>query len=138
MQEEPREGQKRPTHAGVVAFRFSDSEPRYLLITASARPDEWVLPKGHIEQGETADEAALREVSEEAGIDGTLVGHLCTQEFDAVGESVRVAWQLLEVQDERPSPEGRHKRWGTLPEVLASASFDNQREVIVRADARVG
>ena len=52
------------------------------------------------------------------------------------GEAVDVA--LVEVQDERPSPEGRHKRWGTLPEVLASASFDNQREVIVRAGARVG
>jgi diadenosine hexaphosphate hydrolase (ATP-forming) len=33
----------------------------------------WVFPKGHIEEGETSEAAALREVEEEAGVDAELV-----------------------------------------------------------------
>ena len=33
----------------------------------------WVFPKGHIEQGETSEAAALREVAEEAGVQAELV-----------------------------------------------------------------
>lgn len=42
---------------------------------------EIVLPKGHIEVGETAVEAALREVSEETGVDAALAGWAGTSTF---------------------------------------------------------
>jgi 8-oxo-dGTP pyrophosphatase MutT (NUDIX family) len=48
---------------------------RFLLIHKPRRRDAWQLPQGGIEAGETAGEAAIRELSEEAGIhDVTLLG----------------------------------------------------------------
>jgi 8-oxo-dGTP pyrophosphatase MutT (NUDIX family) len=37
--------------------------------------NRWDLPKGHVEEGETTDQAALREVREETGVEATLVGN---------------------------------------------------------------
>jgi 8-oxo-dGTP pyrophosphatase MutT (NUDIX family) len=50
----------------------------------------WSLPKGHIEQGETAEQAAVREVEEETGIIGRVVAPLGTIDFWFVAEDRRV------------------------------------------------
>jgi 8-oxo-dGTP pyrophosphatase MutT (NUDIX family) len=50
----------------------------------------WSLPKGHIEEGETAAEAAIREINEETGIDGRIVEELGTIAFWFVVEDKRV------------------------------------------------
>ena len=41
----------------------------------------WSLPKGHVEQGESETQTAVREVAEETGITGTVVGKLGTIDF---------------------------------------------------------
>ena len=50
----------------------------------------WSLPKGHIEPGETAEEAAVREVEEETGIIGRVVAPLGTIDFWFVAEDRRI------------------------------------------------
>ncbi|MGB8652166.1 MAG: NUDIX hydrolase, partial [Mycobacteriales bacterium] len=50
----------------------------------------WSLPKGHLEPGETESEAAVREVHEETGIHGEVVGKLGTIDFWFVAEGRRV------------------------------------------------
>ena len=50
----------------------------------------WSLPKGHIEVGETAEQAAVREVKEETGIIGRVVAPLGTIDFWFVAEDRRV------------------------------------------------
>ena len=50
----------------------------------------WSLPKGHIEAGETAEQAAVREVAEETGITGEIVGRLGTIDFWFVAEGRRI------------------------------------------------
>jgi len=50
----------------------------------------WSLPKGHIEMGETAEQAAVREVEEETGIIGRVVAPLGTIDFWFVAEDRRV------------------------------------------------
>jgi ADP-ribose pyrophosphatase YjhB (NUDIX family) len=50
----------------------------------------WSLPKGHIEAGETAEQAAVREVEEETGIIGCVVAPLGTIDFWFVAEDRRV------------------------------------------------
>src|SRR5215213_7244397 len=52
--------------AGAIVVRFDDDEPRLLLVTARRNPKTWIFPKGHIEDGETPAEAAVREAREEA------------------------------------------------------------------------
>ena len=50
----------------------------------------WSLPKGHLEDGETAEQAAVREVEEETGIIGRVVAPLGTIDFWFVAEDRRV------------------------------------------------
>jgi 8-oxo-dGTP pyrophosphatase MutT (NUDIX family) len=57
---------KREFSAGGVIYHRHDSKTHVLLIKDSY--GRWSLPKGHIEKGETSEEAALRECSEETGI----------------------------------------------------------------------
>jgi len=50
----------------------------------------WSLPKGHIEEGETAEAAAIREIREETGISGSIVAPLGVIDFWFMAENRRV------------------------------------------------
>jgi 8-oxo-dGTP pyrophosphatase MutT (NUDIX family) len=50
----------------------------------------WSLPKGHLEPGESAEAAAVREVAEETGITGEVLGPLGTIDFWFVADGQRV------------------------------------------------
>ena len=50
----------------------------------------WSLPKGHIEEGETAEQAAVREVEEETGISGEILAELGTIDFWFVADGRRI------------------------------------------------
>lgn len=53
---------------GIVYYIAADKQPRYLLIKRHAMSGkiEWVAPKGKVQKGETPEQWAIREVSEEA------------------------------------------------------------------------
>lgn len=53
--------------AGGIIIRHADSNIELLLIR-DKRYTAWVVPKGHVEYGETLEQAALREIKEEAGV----------------------------------------------------------------------
>jgi len=57
---------REPTAGGIVFRRNKNGEVEILLI--QDHKDRWTIPKGHIEEGETAQEAARREIGEEAGL----------------------------------------------------------------------
>jgi ADP-ribose pyrophosphatase YjhB (NUDIX family) len=57
---------REPTAGGVIFRRNDKKEVEILLIQDSK--DRWTIPKGHIEEGETAQETAKREIGEEAGL----------------------------------------------------------------------
>ncbi|WP_063125140.1 NUDIX hydrolase [Nocardia arizonensis] len=50
----------------------------------------WSLPKGHIEEGETPEQTAIREVAEETGINGIVVAELGSIDYWFVTEGRRV------------------------------------------------
>lgn len=50
----------------------------------------WSLPKGHIEPNETPEQAAIREVKEETGIDAQIVKHLGTIDFWFMADGKRI------------------------------------------------
>ena len=70
------------THAGGVVYRGDGAARRVLLVRAKPAPHDWVLPKGHLERGETPEETARREVREEAGVDAEPLRYAGTIEFD--------------------------------------------------------
>jgi diadenosine hexaphosphate hydrolase (ATP-forming) len=57
---------REPTAGGIV-FRRTDDEKVEILLIQDAK-DRWTIPKGHIEEGETAKQTAAREIGEEAGL----------------------------------------------------------------------
>ena len=56
---------REPTAGGIV-FRNGEKGVEILLIQDSK--DRWTIPKGHIEEGESAQQTARREIGEEAGL----------------------------------------------------------------------
>ena len=57
------------THAGGIVYRRRGTIMEMLVVRARLEPHHWVLPKGHIEPGETPDACARREIREEAGVE---------------------------------------------------------------------
>ena len=57
---------REPTSGGIIFRRDKDGGVEILLIQDGK--DRWTIPKGHIEEGETAQETTVREIGEEAGL----------------------------------------------------------------------
>ena len=75
---------REPTAGGIV-FRHGEKDIEILLIQDAK--DRWTIPKGHIEEGETAVQTARREIGEEAGLTDKLWvigGNLPAQDHDAL------------------------------------------------------
>lgn len=57
-----------PKHVMAAAAYITDDQGQVLLVQTRHRQDTWELPGGQVEEGETLEEAAVREVEEESGI----------------------------------------------------------------------
>lgn len=124
------------SHAGGVVVRHKDKAVEFLLVQAKKNPREWVLPKGHIEPGETIFETAVREVREETGVWARLTTHLGDVSFNQSGEEqqVRVRYYLMEAETEqKPLDEGREHKWLLLEDACKQASHENIRGVLLTA-----
>lgn len=129
------------THAGGVVFRKRGFRTEYLLVRSSKSRDEWVLPKGHVESGETPGDAAVREVKEEAGVRVTLADFLGYTSFEQERGQVVVAnylmsWHRNENEGENPSESGENGRdpsWMTYRFALEKLSYPESRAVLEQA-----
>lgn len=59
----------REATAGAMVYRITKAGELQVVLFQDAR-DRWSVPKGHIEEGETAQETAIREIGEEVGLHG--------------------------------------------------------------------
>ena len=77
---------------GLVVADDGVTGPRAALIGRTDRRGRllWSLPKGHIEEGETPEDTAVREVAEETGIIGEVVAPLGIIDFWFVADGRRV------------------------------------------------
>lgn len=129
----------RSKRAGVVAYRVGPGrKTKFLLITSSSNRDDWVLPKGHIEPGEDPPSAALRELMEEAGVAGSLIGMLGSVDYTRDGVRIEAAYFLVKAMREGRSPEGRRRRWLELEKALEVATHDTSKTLLERAAKRLG
>jgi 8-oxo-dGTP pyrophosphatase MutT (NUDIX family) len=83
------------TSAGGLVIDGLDRPREQQLAALIGRIDRrgrmlWSLPKGHIEQGETAEQTAMREVAEETGIQGDVLAALGSIDYWFVTEGRRV------------------------------------------------
>lgn len=101
------------------------------------------LPKGHPEAGETSQQAAAREVREEAGVSGEILESLGIVEYtyERKGRPVakRVEFFLIEYRDGDPADhdhEVEQARWMPLVDAVTALTYEGEREVVTRAMSR--
>jgi 8-oxo-dGTP pyrophosphatase MutT (NUDIX family) len=117
--------------AGGIAYRMRSDGVWILLVRAKKDPSVWIFPKGHIERGESAAAAALRETKEEAGIEGELVGPVGEPlEFQSGQEIVRVQYFLIRAGSEVPSKERRPKQWFPFDQAIDQLRFPDARRLL--------
>ena len=124
--------------AGGIVMRRDGKRMSVLLVRAKKDPTLWIFPKGHIEHGEKAEETAVRETREEAGVEGEPLGPVGKPlEFDNGRERVRVQYFLMRAKSERPSPEGRAKRWFSIEDAAKEVRYNDARRLLALAE-RIG
>ena len=120
--------------AGSIVVRLDTKEPQVLLVTAKRNPRNWIFPKGHIEKGETPEEAALRETREEAGVVGDLIAPAGILEYGFLGAKARVEYFLVQFRREAGPPEdGRQRTWCRLEDALERLNYKNSRKLLRKA-----
>jgi 8-oxo-dGTP pyrophosphatase MutT (NUDIX family) len=107
-----------------------------VVLRRSAR-GEYLFPKGHVEAGETLVQTALREVSEEVGVEAEIVAELGEISFPYQGDEVQVNFYLMQATNLLPDWKD-HLRTDTIlvprQDVPGLLSFENYRRLWSIAD----
>jgi 8-oxo-dGTP pyrophosphatase MutT (NUDIX family) len=129
---------------GVIYRRAADGHVDVALVRVGPK-NRWQLPKGLVEKGESPENTAIREVREEAGVEGALIAPLEPIEYWYVGaydggERVRfhkrVHFYLLEyvrgdVRDH--DHEVSEARWVPLENAEEMLAFGSEQKIAARA-----
>jgi 8-oxo-dGTP diphosphatase len=99
------------------------------------RYDDWSLPKGKLDPGESFEDAARREVEEETGVRARIVGELDPARYvDNKGRDKLVRWYRMELDgapgDFVPNDEVDELRWLTPDEARAVLRYDHDRALL--------
>lgn len=123
---------------GGVVWRRDGSGPVEILVVHRPRYDDWSLPKGKCDPGESDEECALREVREESGFTCRLGAELPSTRYkDSKGRDKVVRyWSMEPVSDAgfTPNAEIDEIRWLPLAEALAQLSYGHDRPVVEALD----
>jgi 8-oxo-dGTP pyrophosphatase MutT (NUDIX family) len=129
--------------AGGVVYRRIEGRIEVILASRRTRRGDiaWGLAKGGIEPDETIEEAAVREVREETGLEARIERSLGETRYIYVWEDVRIRktvhFFLMEATGEGDvndrDDEMEDVRWFPLDRALKRAAYRGEREVLGRA-----
>lgn len=125
--------------AGGLIFNSKDE---VALIARRSRSGhlEWCLPKGHIESGETSEAAARREVYEETGILGDVIGSIATLDYWFTGDTEKVhklvhhfilrqTAGVLSTEGD-PDHEAEEARWVPFDQLTTTLNYPSERKIV--------
>ncbi len=118
--------------AGGVVLRPGENGME-ICVVHRPRYDDWTLPKGKLDPGESFEEAALREVEEETGLRCELGPELeSTHYADGRGRQKIVRYWLMEVVggEFEPNDEVDELRWMTAHGAVEALTYERDRELV--------
>lgn len=123
---------------GAVVCRKASDEIKFLLIR-NKRSAHWGFPKGHIEQGETQEETAIREVLEETGLNiEILPGFVKKSEYTIQGRIEKSVSIFLAKTEETSyslqEEEIEECGWFGYEEALKTLNYENDKIILKEAN----
>jgi len=105
----------------------------HIAVVHRPRYDDWSLPKGKLDPGETWEQAALREIEEETGLRCRLEEELEATHYTARGRPKTVRWWRMSVVEDlgtEPDEEVDGLRWVTPGEAIILLSYEQDRQLV--------
>jgi 8-oxo-dGTP diphosphatase len=121
--------------AGGVVCRTGAGGALEVLLVHRAQYGDWTIPKGKVEEGETDEECAVREVEEEAGVRGVLLEELPTVRWRDRFDRPKVSryWRMAPAADSGPATpqhEVDQVAWLPVAEAVGRLSYPRDAEVL--------
>jgi len=136
------------TSAGGVVYRIGPEGEAEVILIRPRGDERWALPKGWVEKGESALDAALREVREETGLSARVVEPLDRIEYwfrtrEGAGPILvhkYVDFFLMAAGEgdlADHDQEVEEARWFPLEQAMEVAAFKSERQILARARDRL-
>jgi|tagenome__1003787_1003787.scaffolds.fasta_scaffold20963033_3 8-oxo-dGTP diphosphatase len=126
--------------AGGVVWRRRDDGRAEIAVIYRPKYDDWTLPKGKLDPGETFEEAALREVHEETGLRCRLGRRLEDTHYrDRHNRPKLVQWWEMEAGDGEfvPNNEVSELEWLSPQDARARMSYERDKELVAAVEESV-
>jgi 8-oxo-dGTP pyrophosphatase MutT (NUDIX family) len=130
------------TEVSAGGFVISKSDPHLVALMARFNRGgklEWCIPKGHLEKNETSEQAALREVFEETGLEAEIIAELgeVNYQFIQDGSKISKTVHVYLMQqtggeltfENDPHKEASELEWVQVSELLARLSHGNEKRI---------
>ena len=117
--------------AGTIVF--SSASPEKILVLYQQKHRDFSFPKGHMEQGETLEQCAVRETKEETGLDVILQDKICETEYHNNTDGfVKLTFFVAKSLDDSKikTEPGGIVYWMSFDEALEKISYPNLRDVL--------
>ncbi len=134
------------TSAGGIVIRFQEDRPQFVAGRRHREPDidTWTLPKGTPDAGESTEETALREVTEETGLQVRIVEPLESIAYTFVQRGARIhktVHYFIMVPTGGELADHDHEfqevRWVDFDDAAGLLTFESERALVERASGRV-
>ena len=136
------ESNSKHTEVSAGGFVISKTDPNLVALMARFNRGgklEWCIPKGHLEEGETNQQAALREVFEETGLEAEIISELGEVNYQFIQGGTKISktvhvYLMLQTGgklsfEHDPHKEASELEWVRVSELLARLSHGNEKRI---------